>query len=143
MTDKIPAAQRSANMSRIRSRNTLPEIAVRRLIFGMGFRYRLHVSNLPGKPDIVLPRHRCIIQVHGCFWHQHRGCIDGRVPASRQSYWVPKLAQNVERDAQVVRALRRLDWRVITVWECETADHAKLARRLRKILVQAGRDQCS
>lgn len=140
MTDKIPAAQRSANMLRIRSQNTLPEIAVRRLIFSMGFRYRLHVSNLPGKPDIVLPRHRCIIQVHGCFWHQHRGCIDGRVPASRQSYWGPKLARNVERDAQVVRALRRLGWRVITVWECETADHAKLARRLRKILLQAGGD---
>src|ERR1043166_5430611 len=105
--DKISADRRSANMAKIRSSHTRPEIAVRKLVYGFGLRYRLHQQDLPGKPDIVFRKHKKVIFVHGCFWHQHpkRGCLDARRPASNTSYWQPKLDRNVTRDAQHLAAL--------------------------------------
>ena len=121
-------------MSRIRSRDTSPEMSVRRLVHGMGFRYRLHVSSLPGKPDLVFPRLNRIIEVRGCFWHQHIGCIDSHVPKTRREYWRPKLKGNQRRDEENVRQLRRLGWRVCIVWECETNNVQKLQKRLARFL---------
>ncbi len=106
--DKLTPERRSANMSRLRSCDTSPEMIVRRLLHGMGYRYRLHVASLPGKPDIVLPRLNRIIEVRGCFWHQHKGCIDSHVPKSRIQYWGPKLEYNRRRDKNNERRLRRL-----------------------------------
>src|ERR671922_374322 len=100
MADKISKARRSANMRNIRAKNTAPELAVRRLVYGLGFRYRLHSAKLPGKPDIVLSRLKKIVEVRGCFWHQHKGCIDSHIPVSRIDYWRPKLRGNVKRDRQ-------------------------------------------
>lgn len=121
-------------MSRIRSRDTAPEMIVRRLVYGLGYRYRLHVASLPGKPDIVLPGIKCIIEVRGCFWHQHAGCIDSHIPKSRVRYWKPKLERNQLRDKANARILRKLGWRVCIVWECETKAIAKLTRRLARFL---------
>ena len=136
--DNLTPERRSANMSRIRSRDTSPEMIVRRLVHGMGFRYRLHVQSLPGKPDIVLPRLKSIIDVRGCFWHQHSGCIDSHIPKSRRQYWAPKLAHNQERDAENGRQLRRLGWRVCLVWECETKAPRTLIKRLARFLGKRG-----
>jgi len=134
VTDKLTPERRSANMSRIRSRDTSPEMIVRRLVHGMGYRYRLHVASLPGKPDIVLPRLRSIIEVRGCFWHQHNGCIDSHIPKSRILYWKPKLERNRLRDQENSRNLRKLGWRICIVWECETKTLAKLSRRIARFL---------
>jgi DNA mismatch endonuclease (patch repair protein) len=114
--------QRSALMARIRSRDTKPEIAVRRLLHSFGYRFRLHRRDLPGKPDIVLPRHRLVIFVHGCFWHQHPGCRLASKPKTRQDYWRPKLAGNVSRDELAQASLRSLGWRVAVLWECDTRE---------------------
>jgi DNA mismatch endonuclease (patch repair protein) len=132
--DKLTPERRSANMSRIRSRDTSPEMIVRRLVHGMGYRYRLHVASLPGKPDIVLPRLKSIIEVRGCFWHQHAGCIDSHIPKSRVQYWGPKLERNMRRDQENGRELRKLGWRVCVVWECETKAATRLSRRLARFL---------
>lgn len=121
-------------MSRIRSRDTSPEMIVRRMIHGMGYRYRLHVASLPGKPDIVLPRLKRIIDVRGCFWHRHPGCIDSHVPKSRLDYWAPKLEQNQRRDLVNGRKLRKLGWRVYVVWECQAKDTVTLEKRLARFL---------
>lgn len=118
-------------MRKIRSTGMRPEMAVRRLVHALGYRYRLHHQELPGKPDIVLPRHAKIVFVHGCFWHQHSRCGEGRVPRSRQEYWLPKLVRNRERDRSNLRRLRR--WGLV-VWECETANQARLERRLQRFL---------
>ncbi len=104
-------------MSRIRSKDTKPEMLVRRALHGLGFRFRLHVRTLPGCPDIVLPKHGTIIQVKGCFWHGHT-CRDGRFPRSNSAYWTPKLLKNASRDRLNERKLRRLGWSVRSVWEC-------------------------
>ena len=132
--DKLTAERRSQNMSRIRSRDTSPEMIVRRLVHGMGYRFRLHVAGLPGKPDIVLAKWKAIIDVRGCFWHQHRGCIDSHIPKSRRQYWGPKLLRNQRRDEENGRKLRKLGWRVCVVWECETKAAEKLSRRLARFL---------
>lgn len=107
---------RSEVMSRVRAKDTAPELAIRRGIHARGFRYRLHVNDLPGRPDIVLPRWRAIILVHGCFWHGHVGC--GRTPKTRQDYWVPKITKNRERDREVKEKLLALEWRILVIWEC-------------------------
>jgi DNA mismatch endonuclease (patch repair protein) len=107
---------------------------VRRLIHGMGYRYRLHVADLPGKPDIVLPRLKRIIEVRGCFWHQHPGCIDSHIPKSRLEYWGPKLDRNQRRDKENERKLKKLGWRVCVVWECEANAGAKISKRLARFL---------
>lgn len=108
---------RSENMRRIRSNNTAPELLVRRLLYSLGYRYRLHRKDLPGKPDIVFVGKRKVIFVHGCFWHAH-GCSTGHQPRSNQDYWSPKLARNVERDAHNRARLEALGWKSLIVWEC-------------------------
>jgi DNA mismatch endonuclease, patch repair protein len=119
-------------MSRIRSSDTGPEMAVRRALHAAGYRFRLHHSDLPGKPDIVLPRHKVVIFVHGCFWHQH-GCSRAAIPKTRKEYWVPKLQRNVRRHRSVQRSLRGLGWSVITVWECEIGRPGWLSRVSRRL----------
>lgn len=126
--------KRSALMARIRSSNTKPEIAVRRLLHARGLRFRLHRRDLPGKPDIVLPRHRLAIFVHGCFWHQHPGCRLASRPKTRTDYWMPKLSANVERDARAVSGLTDMGWRVETIWECDVRHHDKLAARIDELV---------
>ncbi len=122
-------------MRAIKSKNTKPEMAVRRLVHGMGYRYRLHRKDLPGKPDLTFgPRNKAIF-VHGCFWHQHPGCRDARMPATRLDYWEPKLTANVVRDARNLRLLRRLGWSVAVVWECQVeSDVSAVGRRLQRFL---------
>lgn len=134
MTDTCTKERRSEIMSRIRSKDTEPELVVRRLIHGMGYRYRLHVSSLPGKPDIVMRSRRKIIEVRGCFWHAHQGCIFGRMPKSHREYWVPKINRNVERDKRNLAQLEHDGWRVMIVWECELKELASLAARLREFI---------
>lgn len=134
MVDIWTQEKRSEVMSRIRDRNTSPEVEVRSLLHQMGYRFRLHSKSLPGKPDIVLSRHGAVINVHGCFWHQHRKCKDACIPKTRTSWWKTKLQGNVERDRRNVRALRRLGWSVLTVWECELRSPLKLRQKLFKFL---------
>src|SRR5678815_591735 len=123
-------AQRSCNMSRIRSRDTRPEMVVRSIVHRLGYRYRLHKKDLPGKPDIVLVRHRKIIDVHGCFFHMH-DCKYGRVvPASNAEFWKAKRLSNVERDRRNLKVLRSKNWRVLIVWGCETKEKGLLEKRL-------------
>lgn len=110
---------RSYNMSRIKSKDTKPEILVRKFLFSRGFRYRLHVKDLPGKPDIVLPKYRTVIFVHGCFWHGHNGCKYFVVPKTRTEWWLNKINTNKANDEKATKALRKNLWRVITLWECD------------------------
>lgn len=121
MTDRYSREDRSAIMARVRGANTGPELVVRRILHRLGYRFRLHRRDLPGRPDIVLPKHRTVVFVHGCFWHQHSCRRGRRKPASNLDYWLPKLTKNVQRDAKVKRALKRLGWRVLTIWECQLA----------------------
>lgn len=123
-------------MALIRSRDTRPEWRVRRLLHGLGYRYRLHVKALPGKPDIVFTRRRKAVLVHGCFWHQHdQGrCGNARRPKSNTGYWHEKLARNVERDRMAVEQLQAAGWDVLIVWECETKDMSEVAERLGRFL---------
>ena len=134
MADKLSVRRRSWNMSRIRSRDTNPELAVRRSLHRLGYRYRLHRNDLPGKPDIVLPKHRIAIFVHGCFWHQHTGCIDCSNPKTNIKYWGPKLLANLQRDRKNRRTLRRLGWTAIVIWECQTQRTQQLRDRLSREL---------
>ena len=136
MADKLSPSRRSANMSAIRSANTKPELIVRRLVTALGYRYRLHRKDLPGKPDIVFGPARKVIFVHGCFWHMHpkKNCSDSRAPKSNTGYWSSKLARNAARDRQNRQRLRALGWRVLTIWDCETKDDARLRARVRKFL---------
>ncbi|HDZ73075.1 MAG TPA: DNA mismatch endonuclease Vsr [Aurantimonas coralicida] len=124
---------RSRMMSRIRAKNTKPELAIRRAIHALGYRFRLHRKDLPGKPDIVMARHQLVIFVHGCFWHQHHGCKLASKPKSATDYWGPKLARNVARDAEASAALRLAGWQVETVWECDTRVPTRLQARLEEI----------
>ena len=137
MADNLTKEQRKKNMSAIRSRHTKPEMIVRSIIHRLGFRFRLHDPKLPGKPDIVLPRHKKIILVHGCFWHQHykKSCLDGRAPKSNLTYWGGKLARNVNRDARNLAELNELGWRVLVVWECEALGNSDvLTKRICRFL---------
>ena len=118
MADKISASQRSRIMSRIKSKDTAPEIAVRKYLHGLGYRFRLHDKTLPGKPDIVLKKYMTAIQVRGCFWHKH-GCKFSNSPKSNKSYWLPKLKRNKERDRKNDRKLKKLGWKLIIIWECK------------------------
>lgn len=132
--DRLTSERRSWLMGRIRSKNTGPELAVRRLVYGMGYRYRLHEKRLPGTPDLVFWRRRKAIFVHGCFWHSHTGCRYARLPKSRIEYWKEKLVGNKKRDAVARRELRRLGWRNLVVWQCELKRPERLAERLRDFL---------
>ena len=128
--DNLSKADRSALMARIRSKNTNPERIVRSILHRLGFRFRLHTYDLPGKPDIVLPRHRKIILVHGCFWHSHTGCRLASSPKSNTGYWAEKLARNEARDAEKIAALEAQGYRVLVVWECDVRDGVRLQRAL-------------
>lgn len=135
--DRLKPIQRSNLMARVRTQNTAPEMRVRRIVFSLGFRYRLHVPGLPGKPDLVFVSRRKIIFVHGCFWHQH-SCKRGVGPASNKDFWDKKLTRNRKRDRANVRNLRRSGWDVMVVWECQTNDSKKLALKLHRFLTKDG-----
>lgn len=136
MADKISKRRRSANMAAIKSTNTKPELIVRRAVTALGYRYRLHRKDLPGKPDLVFGPAKKVIFVHGCFWHMHpkAHCLDARAPKSNTGYWSMKLQRNLERDAEHTLALRKLGWKVLIIWDCETRDEGKLVNRLRRFL---------
>jgi DNA mismatch endonuclease, patch repair protein len=132
----IARLTRSERMARIRKTDTKPEMIVRRLVHAMGYRYRLHVRRLPGNPDIVLPRHRKVILVHGCFWHRH-SCPDGRkLPRSKPEYWAPKLERNRRRDEKNIAMLVDLGWTPLVIWECELRPLDMLKRKLADFLVR-------
>ena len=135
MTDRISPERRSWNMSRIGSRDTKPELVVRSALHRMGYRFRLHRKDLPGTPDIVLPRHGTVIFVHGCFWHRHKGCSACYTPKTRIEFWKKKFRDNIKRDRRDTKLLRQQGWKVFVVWECETRSDGKLqkliARRMR------------
>jgi DNA mismatch endonuclease (patch repair protein) len=135
--DRLSRERRSWNMAQIRGKDTRPERTVRSLLHRMGCRFRLHRKGLPGRPDIVLPKYRTVLFVHGCFWHRHRGCRNCTTPTNRRAWWVNKLEGNAARDEAHRKALRKLGWRVVVVWECETEGDEKLRRcsaRLAKLL---------
>jgi DNA mismatch endonuclease, patch repair protein len=134
MADNLTRVQRHHCMSRIRSRDTRPELVVRRAVHREGYRYKLHDARLPGCPDLVFPTRRKVIFVHGCFWHRHR-CSVGRIlPRSNRAYWIPKLSANRERDLRVRRQLRRLGWVCLVVWECEAKDARRLVQKVNEFL---------
>ena len=134
MVDRLSPEARSVHMRRIRKRDTTPERQVRRMVHALGFRFRLHRGDLPGTPDLVLPRLRKAILVHGCFWHQHEGCRLARLPKSRPEYWLPKLRRNQERDIAALAELQAMGWQILVVWECETEEVAGLRQRLADFL---------
>jgi DNA mismatch endonuclease, patch repair protein len=130
--DTLSQARRSWNMSRIGGRNTKPELVVRSTLHRLGYRFRLHCRELPGRPDIVLHRHKTVVLVHGCFWHRHSHCKYSYMPKSNTAFWRKKFEDNAERDRRAVRQLRKLGWRVIVIWECQTTDTAIFEERLMK-----------
>lgn len=132
--DRLSTKDRSYQMSLVKSKNTVPELAVRKLVFSMGHRYRIHGAGLPGKPDLVFSCKKKVIFVHGCFWHRHDDCKKATTPASNTEYWLPKFAKTIERDRQALDSLRELGWRILVVWECELKDTAALAEKLRVFL---------
>jgi DNA mismatch endonuclease (patch repair protein) len=136
VVDTLTPAERSQRMSLIRGKNTKPEMFVRQLIHGMGYRYRLHGADLPGKPDLVFRRWKGAIFVHGCFWHQHPdlSCKIARLPKSRAEFWEPKLARNRERDSAQVEALEKMGWKVLTIWECQLKEVLELKENIRRFL---------
>jgi DNA mismatch endonuclease (patch repair protein) len=127
--DTFSPQQRSEIMRRVRSQDTKPEMIVRRLVHRRGFRYRLHAKELPGRPDLVFPKRRKIVFVHGCYWHAHR-CPASALPETHRDYWEAKLRRNAERDKRTVRQLRKAGWAVLTIWECQTRNRERLASRL-------------
>lgn len=134
MADVLTAEQRRRNMSAIRSKNTKPEMVVRRLVHSMGFRYRLHRRDLPGVPDLVFPRRKKVIFVHGCFWHMHRCRYGKATPATNAAFWRQKREGNVKRDRKVVGALRKDDWKVLVIWECMVSNLSLTSATLRRFL---------
>lgn len=119
MIDVVDKKTRSRMMAGIRGKDTLPEITVRKFLHSKGFRYRLHVKTLPGKPDLVFPKYHLALFIHGCFWHRHKGCRYATTPASNPEFWQKKFDDNVRRDKEVLRQLKRAGWRVLVIWECE------------------------
>lgn len=124
--DNKTKAERSLNMSRIRAKDTKPELTIRRLLFADGFRYRIHVKTLPGTPDLVLPKYRAVIFVHGCFWHGHDGCKYAKLPETHGEFWRDKISKNKERDQRVRQELVSGGWRVLTIWTCSIKNQAKV-----------------
>lgn len=138
MVDTLTPAERSKRMALVRSRNTKPEMVVRRLVHKMGYRYRLHGKDLPGRPDLVFPRLRKVLFVHGCFWHRHPNpeCKLARLPKSRLDFWRPKLEENRRRDRAQQEALLDMGWRFLVIWECELRDVQNLVEKLRMFLTE-------
>jgi DNA mismatch endonuclease (patch repair protein) len=132
--DTFSPEKRSDIMRRVRSTDTMPERKVRSLLHKLGYRFRIHRLDLPGKPDIVLPKRSAVVFVHGCFWHRHQGCPHATTPTSRQEYWLPKFRRTIDRDWKNQEELQRRGWNVIVVWECETKDMQKLAAQLPRLI---------
>lgn len=128
--DRITADQRSDIMRRIKSRDTSPEMTVRRLVHGMGYRYRLHVKELPGSPDLVFPGRRKVIFVHGCFWHRHPKCRFSTTPKTRVAYWQEKFEKNIARDKRNLKELKKNRWKFLVIWQCEIKDKNSLKKRI-------------
>lgn len=127
---------RSRIMRSVRREDTKPEILVRKMLHSLGYRFRLHVKDLPGSPDIVLPKYKLVIFVHGCFWHRHAGCRYASTPSTRTEYWVPKFQKNVERDKKFERQLVELGWRVCIIWECETKNLESLRTHIGAMIIR-------
>ncbi len=134
MADVFSKEQRSRIMSRIHGTNTKPELEVRKRLHSMGFRYRLHYSKLPGKPDIALPKYKKVIFVHGCFWHGHQDCKRSKPPSSNVEFWSAKIGRTVERDRQNREALVHLGWQALTIWSCEIRNKEFLEKKLREFM---------
>lgn len=134
--DIFSSEKRSAIMRAIKGKNTAPELIVRRLVHGLGYRFRLHAKNLPGQPDLVFPGRKRIIFVHGCFWHQHEGCARSKIPETNRDFWERKLLDNVHRDVRIQNALRALGWHVLVIWACELRNRLDLSVKLINFLGQ-------
>ena len=139
MVDVVDRATRSRMMSGIQGKNTKPELVVRQYLHGQGLRFRLHVRHLPGIPDLVLPKYKAVVFVHGCFWHHHSGCKYATMPSTRVSFWANKLSDNVARDEYQTAALGGLGWRIFVVWECELRNGQKRLKALHSEIIK-GRD---
>lgn len=137
MVDKITPEHRSWNMSRVRSKDTKPEKKIRSLIHAMGFRFRKNVKTLPGNPDIVFPKYKTVIFVHGCFWHQHHGCKKSHIPKSNIEFWTEKLGKNVVRDVKHQKELEEAGWKVIVIWECEIKEENGLIEKLKNVFSES------
>lgn len=138
MVDVVDSVTRSRMMAGIQGKNTKPELLVRKYLHGRGLRYRLHAQELPGKPDLVFPKYRAVVFVHGCFWHQHKGCKYASKPQTRTEFWNHKLSENVKRDSYQIAALERLGWRVFVVWECELQEGSSRLEALLQDISQKG-----
>lgn len=134
MADRISPEQRSRNMSRVKGRDTKPELLVRSIVHGLGYRFRLHSKKLPGRPDVVLPRHRKVIFVHGCFWHGHPGCRRAARPSTNREFWDKKIEGNIARDAANIEALSAAGWKVLVVWQCAMKERERLEKTLSEFL---------
>lgn len=134
MVDTVSRGKRTEIMSSVKQRHTKPELIVRKLLHKLGYRFRLHSKNLPGTPDIVLPRYKSAIFVHGCFWHQHVDCPKSRRPSTNTDYWERKLDENIERDRRKESELVNKGWKVLTIWQCQLKDMSKLEINLKRIL---------
>lgn len=140
MADRITPEHRSWNMSRIRGKDTKPEIAVRQYLFANGFRFRKNDKRYPGKPDIVLPKYHTIIFVHGCFWHRHEGCKQATTPKSRTDFWLEKFQKNVQNDAKHIQELKNMGWKVIVLWECEL--EKQFEETMRNVIAEIRENAC-
>ena len=132
--DSLTPEKRSWNMGRIRSKNTKPEIIVRSILHHLGYRFRIHRRDLPGTPDIVLPKYNSIIFVHGCFWHRHPGCSCAYMPKSRMEFWEQKFTDTIKRDERTMDALTKLGWKVLIIWECELKEPEAVVKKLESFL---------
>ncbi|MDX2030628.1 MAG: very short patch repair endonuclease [Blastocatellia bacterium] len=132
--DNLTPEQRSRQMSLVRSKNTKPELFVRKLVFSLGFRYRLHYRRVPGKPDLAFPGKKKVVFVHGCFWHRHEECKLARIPKSRIAFWKEKLERNRDRDQENQRAITALGWKSLVIWECEIGNVARVTKKLKRFL---------
>lgn len=132
--DTVPAERCSEIMGLVRGKDTGPELRVRRLIYALGYRYRLHVSSLPGRPDLVFSARKKVVFVHGCFWHRHEHCPNARIPKSNRDFWLKKFSDNVQRDAMHLKALKSKGWATLIIWGCELADEQILLRKVRSFL---------
>ena len=141
MTDTLTIAERSRLMAKIKGKNTGPERAVRSLLHRAGYRFRIHVRGLPGTPDVVLPKYRAVVFIHGCFWHRHRNCKIATMPHSHRKFWADKFARNVANDGKHRRRLRRLGWKVVTVWACQLKHPDRVLAKIEKAL--APRSRCA
>ena len=127
--------KRSRNMSAIKSKNTKPEIAVRKLLHSMGYRFRIHKKNLPGSPDIVLPKYKTVIFVHGCFWHRHENCKYASTPKTRKEFWENKFKANVKRDLEIQEKIKNIGWKSVVIWECEIKNKSKLKNNFKNLFL--------